>query len=475
MRINIFILLIVLFTTSCDDFLDVRPEGEVVNDELFEKAEGFEDALYGVYSYLTIPELYGQNLSFYLNDVLAQYFINDWSEHITQKFCLFDYKDQDVRPVIDDIWNKLYKNISNTNNILANLENKKEKLPLYKIYKAEALALRAFMHFEILKLFASNYEDYPNKEAIPYYSKSSYEIAPIEICKNAYAKVIQDFKDAEQLLSESEELLKTDDSETIGFIRHPQVHMNIYAVQALLSRVYWTMGDLENAKEYALKVIDSDKFELEEKIDIENCVSGGLSDKETVFGLFSNNFKNTTKSCFYVSEASLSLDLKSNYVDFYKVDKDGTDYRWEGWFKENSDFFSQGLRCMKIADIYDIRLISYPPDFMAGINIIRIPELFYIVSEYYLKKSDQKMAKKYLDAVLTSRGLNPTAANTGFNISIKNINNERRKEFIGEGLFFHVMKKYKMEVVEIQSLKKFNAEDGIYDFPIPELETEYRQ
>ena len=43
-----YILIIFCFTfhCSCDSFLDVRPEGEVVNNELFKNAAGFEDAIY---------------------------------------------------------------------------------------------------------------------------------------------------------------------------------------------------------------------------------------------------------------------------------------------------------------------------------------------------------------------------------------------------------------------------------------------
>ena len=47
---TLFILLTICY--SCDSFLDVRPTGEIVNNELFETAEGFEEAIYGVYSYL---------------------------------------------------------------------------------------------------------------------------------------------------------------------------------------------------------------------------------------------------------------------------------------------------------------------------------------------------------------------------------------------------------------------------------------
>ena len=46
--------------------------------------------------------------------------------------------------------------------------------------------------------------------------------------------------------------------------------MNLYAVQALLARVYWEMGDLEKAKDYALSVINCGFFKLEEKTDVED-------------------------------------------------------------------------------------------------------------------------------------------------------------------------------------------------------------
>ena len=39
-------------TTSCDDFLDITPDGQVKRDELLETNEGVEDALYGAYAQL---------------------------------------------------------------------------------------------------------------------------------------------------------------------------------------------------------------------------------------------------------------------------------------------------------------------------------------------------------------------------------------------------------------------------------------
>ena len=54
-------------TTSCDDFLDITPDGQVKRDPLLSTAEGIEDAMYGVYSQMRSTSLYGQELYFSAN------------------------------------------------------------------------------------------------------------------------------------------------------------------------------------------------------------------------------------------------------------------------------------------------------------------------------------------------------------------------------------------------------------------------
>ena len=73
-RFKDIMVLLALFVggTSCDSFLDVRPTGEIVNNELFETAEGFEEAIYGVYSYLAREPLYGKNMTYGMVDVVGQ-------------------------------------------------------------------------------------------------------------------------------------------------------------------------------------------------------------------------------------------------------------------------------------------------------------------------------------------------------------------------------------------------------------------
>jgi hypothetical protein len=50
---NIFIALAcVCILGSCEGFLNVNPKGEVFDQDMFTSAEGYEDALYGIFAEL---------------------------------------------------------------------------------------------------------------------------------------------------------------------------------------------------------------------------------------------------------------------------------------------------------------------------------------------------------------------------------------------------------------------------------------
>ena len=56
------LLCIPFFFLRCDSFLDVNPDSEVVNDDMFNSASGVEDALYGVYMTMVTKDMYGLSL-----------------------------------------------------------------------------------------------------------------------------------------------------------------------------------------------------------------------------------------------------------------------------------------------------------------------------------------------------------------------------------------------------------------------------
>lgn len=464
------ILSIVLMSYSCEDFLNVKPAGEIVNDELFKTDKGFEEALYGVYSTLGSKGLYGEMLSYHFSDAAAQYFYDDhdFTEHVDK----YDYLHEESRIIVDSIWNGMYQNISYVNNIIDNLKKKDEgSMKLYKLYMGEALGLRAFMHFELLRFFSESYTNNMSARGIPYRESYTFNVYPFESVEVGYSKVLRDLDEAERLMSENGEYFGKQDVNESSFTYDRYIHLNLYAVQAVKARVYWSMGNLEKAAENALKVINSGKFSLEPTTEIENLVNGVLNPKETIFGVYSRDaFSEITRTHLYYSSG---LTVKENYQDIYEADKDGFDYRYDKWFKTIGDFGAEGLRCVKILDWFDIKQINRPSPRIKGINIIRLPEMHYIASEYYLSIDDAANANKYFDKVLISRGLTPYASREGIKLSVAKINLDRRKEYVAEGQYFHVMKKYNMQGYNLTTDQTFEASAGIYILPIPILEEDF--
>lgn len=477
MKKLIYILIIFCFTLhySCDSFLDVRPEGEVVNNELFKDAQGFEDALYGVYSTLAGPSYYGRTLTYYFNDILSQYFFYDWPGDVTLKICNFEYKDKDVRPTIDGIWGGMYKSISYVNNILENLDgHDQSSLPLYNVYRAECLALRGFMHFDILRLFCQNIVNNPSARGIPYVDKYDLKVSPFLSAEEAYERIIGDLKAAEEIMTANGEYFDHPEQQNNEFLKDRQIHLNLYAIQGILSRVYWMKGEMQTAAEYALKVLNSKHFELADKSEIEDLVNGVLSPKETIWGLFSSTFYTNVRANLYQSGGPSCLFLKSDHDDTYMIDKEGTDYRYEKWFKNYSSVEANGMRCVKVLDTYELTASRRPDARVKGLNMIRLPELYYILTEYYLSIGNQEEAVNYFDKVLQSRGLTGYADRQGANLTLEKVIQERRKEFICEGQYFFTQKRYNQNIFEPKSGKTYQASDDIYVFPLPENETEYR-
>ena len=174
------ILFFSLLSVSCQEWLDVSPSTEVKYDDLFSYKNGFKDQLTGVYTALCSEELYGAHLGFGMLDALGQQYY--WNQEAGTYYYLhrFVYDNPKSEEVINSIWNNMYNAIANVNILLQGIEDHRGILAAdeEKIYEGEAYALRAFLHFDLLRLFGKSYVSGAGEKAIPYVSKISKEITP---------------------------------------------------------------------------------------------------------------------------------------------------------------------------------------------------------------------------------------------------------------------------------------------------------
>lgn len=477
-----YILISLLFPVlwACDDFLNVKPKAEIIERELFKSAEGFEDALYGAYSSMTSWDLYGSCYSWGYADMFAQYYRLDFLMDNTKALLSLDHKTMQTSYTV--MWNSMYESIGYVNNILKNCEKYADNpFPLQHLYKAEALGMRAFMHFDLLRMFAPHINSQPQGRGIPYVKIYEGLVTSFESVTDVYDDVIRDLKAAESLLGDDEELMTWPRKRNVSdkFKSYRELHFNLYAAQATLARVYWMKGDLDSAYVYAKKVIGSGKFPLVNKTEVSTVAAGIVSPKETIWGLYSTDFFNSVKATLYdYSNHKTYLPFK-DYLAFYAPEADaGDDYRQKGWFRKPAVGSGQDntFRCMKVVNEERIdNAGQYSTTEVEGINLLRIPEMYLIAAEAQLEKAPE-LARQYFDTFIASRGLVKFADRLGNpQITLDDINKERRKEFINEGQYFYTMKRMNMDVyVEVLSAT-LPGSDDIYTLPIPVEEFDYRE
>ena len=464
--IYILMSVVLLSTTSCEGFLNITPDGQAKRDELLSTRQGIEDALYGVYSQMRAQSLYGQELYFSTLEILSQTMWCNGSTGVTA-MSEYDWAHSSVKGVFDGAWTAMYKNLSNVNSVLnAPLVKEATAYP-FTVYRGEALGLRAFMHFDLVRLFAEQYTLNPAADGIPYATEFSLNTPEFESLAKNYEHILADLHEAELLLADE------DSHEGDGnYMLDRQIHFNLRAVQATLARVYLTMGNKESAAHYALQVINDGKYTLKEKTEVVNDLAGVLSKKETIFGIYHAGFYANVNAKLQQMTSYFSLDLRSDFMSLYEKDAAGSDYRTMAYFSESGTGSGTKYRLSKFTDIYELNnnAANRPADLILGINMIRIPEMYYIAAEALLD-SDYDRALELYNAVRMHRGLEQL---TDKPLTVELINDERYKEMIGEGQTYFNMKRQNLPILSHDGKTTYQPSAGIYAIPIPDAEKENR-
>lgn len=456
--------IIVLLTSSCS-FLDIDTPGIVNNGKMFGNEQGFIDAMDGVYASMAADGLYGKELSFGFIDEIAQLYFNDYGEGETTLTKSIDlkYRDSDVRERIDGIWGDAYNVISSANSIIDNVSG--HSYPGLPHIEGEARAVRAMVHFDILRLFAPGMEK-PDAEAIPY--ADHFSITPFRrlSVKGVYDRITDDLERSYKLLSESPEISGRTPS---------NVYMNKYAVAALLARVHNWAGNHGEAAKYAKAALEG-AFQFTRDEQVKSLFKGYLANRECIFGLHAPNMYLDVRSCLYPTRLTESmLMVRDNYQTLFEVPtftSTNNDYRYQACFSKRTWTKSVTL-CVKLYDKnYDEDQIV-PTGRIPGPNLIRIPEMYYILAESAYSSADTGHALEYLNTVVTARGLRP--------LSLEDIDTEAKfrrklvgeyiKEYWGEGQIFFTYKRFNMDMDGVNS-KHFTASDDVYVLPLPESEYE---
>ena len=176
--------------TSCSDWLQVDLEDSILESALFETNEGYTSALNGVYTQMN--EQYASKLTMGTLDVMAKLY-NVGMEHNSYPYYTFAFDDSQFKSMSNSLWTSHYFQIANLNNLLEFCDMKESALKdHYRPYvQGEALALRAMLHFDLLRIYGPIYsEETASTICMPYQETTSKEIQPMLPASEVIEKVI---------------------------------------------------------------------------------------------------------------------------------------------------------------------------------------------------------------------------------------------------------------------------------------------
>ena len=118
------VILFILGLLSCNSWLDVTPDDEITEKDLFSTGDGFRNALNGVYKTLASEAIYGKQMSWGVEDAMGQYYDQEVAPHLNDiaSATAFDVKNNVVKPFSEEFWSICYNAVGNCNNIIQTIE-----------------------------------------------------------------------------------------------------------------------------------------------------------------------------------------------------------------------------------------------------------------------------------------------------------------------------------------------------------------
>lgn len=450
--------------SSCENWFDVSPKVEIKEDDLFKDENGFFDALVGVYSIMATDNLYGKNLTMGFMDAIVQDYNLSNTAHPLYYAAKFDYKHTDTRKRIDQFWEKMYEAVVNVNNLLGQLDKANRSLfadDNYELIRGEALALRAYLHFDLLRLFGPSFKMDRSRKCMPYVKSVSKKNTPYSSPEEVVNLCVADLQEAVGLLANDPVQKKVQDEDHI-YRMNRRTRLNLYAVKGMLARVYLYGEDKVKALEYARMLVDNDSLPL--TTNMQGVRNDRIFSGELLFAVFVDNLSSWADDYFKYSPMGYDLQQLEFYLDeFFDSNAGfGKDIRYSELFNLNNSYGKLNKYLMSTGDIYDSRY---------RVPMIRLSEVYYIAAE---STTDVAEAVSWLNKVRKARGLEERAFD-GFPAIETYLTAEYRREFYGEGQLFYRYKWLNSETIGegylVQNVA--NRMEAVYLFPLPDQEKEF--
>ncbi|GAB7087425.1 RagB/SusD family nutrient uptake outer membrane protein [Marinifilum fragile] len=438
------LLAVMVLSSSCEDLLDLKPTDSIDEGKAFENVEDLEPGMLGVYS------SFGGSGAI-VNSSRAGDDLRLSDENTGQGVQMHNWTFTASEGSTGSVWVDMAHTIDRANRVLAAAEKfaaNNENAALVNRIVGEAKFMRAYCHFELVRLFSGNYS--PDALAVPYILESNVAAEPArDKASVVYANIINDLKDAQSLLPAdfTDRTRATKDAAT-----------------ALLARVALYQNDWANAIAYASDVIDNSAVRMANASEIASLwTDESADDVEVLFrrarttpgeGLLGDIYTRSGNGDVFFHPG---VDLMSKYT--------AEDARFNVYFTQVDGKDVVAKHRGKVGGTLNL----------VDVKLLRISELYLIRAEASARRNEGNDLANAADDINMLRA-NRIADYTNISfasqtLAMDEILLERRKELAYEGHRFYDLRRFEKSIHRIEEdallASNVNLEAGDYRFVFP--------
>ncbi|GAA0873561.1 RagB/SusD family nutrient uptake outer membrane protein [Gangjinia marincola] len=439
-----YYILVLIFAIGCEDFLDKEPVDAVSFNEQLGSYAGMQEVMNGTYiqleavirerEFYTYADLLGGNITFAPVEEERPVNVENNVENI------YTFNDREEDSDLASVYQSFYEVINSANLMLDYVDNLTDASTAQKDQiKAETLAIRAFTHEQLLRLYGQHYLFTADAShlGIVYNTEPQepgVDFSARKTVAESYALIIADYQQALDLIT----------SESVLPLGPNYSYFSQESITALLIRAYLNAANWQRAADLAEEFIAETSIPLM---------------------ITANYVAEWEQPNAPVSEVILELSLPTDNGGDVSGSLEGTfGYTPVEWGRFVA---SQDLR--SLYDPLDVRSdLFIAEDIITTINqenipvtyywtkkfqdnpgtiIMRLSEVYLIAAEAQARLGNDNVAQNYLYTIVQRANPSVTPVTATGQDLLDAILLERRKELAFEGHYFYDLARFEKDVI----------------------------
>lgn len=403
---------------GCEDFLTTNPSNNVTEDMLLENVNGAQVLLNGIYRHIKSEQAFDlkglAGLQYTLSSSGKDIAVTFSGNGYYQNYVYQPTRGESTNASTLKYWTYFYKVISNCNILLEHLSSLEGDQATIKSIRGQALALRGWSYFYLVRMFQQTYSIAKNMPGVPLYVNRTLP----EMAQNDRASVDEIYSQIIKDLTEAVELLA-------GYKREDITYIDQTVALGFLSELYLTMENWQQAADCANRA--RSKYELMTKEEFQSGFS--KENREWMWGFHQTAEDNIKGSNLFFCWATNghreavnagvnnNIGLDEKFVALF----DESDVRNQFFISVTTDLYTSG------------KFRDEAPNHLGDMINMRAAEMYLIEAEALARLGRTGEALSLLNHLQKQREVSRLTENMNQAELIDAILLERRKELYSEG------------------------------------------